>query len=44
MSYMHHVHLQAARLGDLKMLTELWTEGYSLLSTDETGKTGKCQL
>jgi len=32
--------LKAARLGDLKMLTELWQEGYSLLSIDETGKTG----
>jgi len=32
--------LKAARLGDLKMLTELYYEGYSLMSTDETGKTG----
>ena len=32
--------LKAARLGDLKMLTELFQEGYSLMSTDETGKTG----
>lgn len=32
--------LKAARLGDLKMLTELFGEGYSLLSMDETGKTG----
>jgi len=32
--------LKASRLGDLKMLTELWQEGYSLLSIDETGKTG----
>ena len=32
--------LKAARLGDLKMLTELHQEGYSLMSTDETGKTG----
>ncbi|XP_023345984.1 eye-specific diacylglycerol kinase isoform X2 [Eurytemora carolleeae] len=31
--------LKAARLGDLKMLRELCTEGYSLLSRDETGKT-----
>ena len=31
--------LKAARLGDLKMLSELHREGYSLLSTDETGKT-----
>ena len=32
--------LKAARLGDLKMLTELFGQGYSLLSMDETGKTG----
>ena len=32
--------LKAARLGDIKMLTELHQEGYSLMSTDETGKTG----
>ena len=32
--------LKAARLGDLKMLAELHQEGYSLMSTDETGKTG----
>jgi diacylglycerol kinase (ATP) len=32
--------LKAARLGDLKMLTELFEQGYSLLSMDETGKTG----
>lgn len=32
--------LKAARLGDIKMLTELYKEGYSLMSTDETGKTG----
>merc|ERR1719323_558993 len=32
--------LKAARLGDLKMLSELFQEGYSLMSTDETGKTG----
>ena len=32
--------LKAARLGDLKMLTELHKEGYSLMSIDETGKTG----
>lgn len=32
--------LKAARLGDLKMLTELFHQGYSLLSMDETGKTG----
>ena len=31
--------LKAARLGDLKMLSELHLEGYSLLSIDETGKT-----
>ena len=31
--------LKAARLGDLKMLSELHREGYSLLSIDETGKT-----
>jgi len=31
--------LKAARLGDLRMLRELCTEGYSLLSRDETGKT-----
>ena len=32
--------LKAARLGGMKMLTELYKEGYSLMSTDETGKTG----
>ena len=32
--------LKAARLGDLKMLTELYNEGYSLLAIDETAKTG----
>ena len=32
--------LKAARLGDIKMLSELHHEGYSLMSTDETGKTG----
>ena len=32
--------LKAARLGDMKMLSELHHEGYSLMSTDETGKTG----
>ena len=32
--------LKASRLGDLKMLTELFGQGYSLLSMDETGKTG----
>ena len=32
--------LKAAKLGDLKMMTELHQEGYSLMSTDETGKTG----
>jgi len=31
--------LKAARLGDLKMLSELHAAGYSLLSIDETGKT-----
>ncbi len=31
--------LKAARLGDLRMLTELHSQGYSLLSIDETGKT-----
>ena len=31
--------LKAARLGDLRMLTELHHQGYSLLSIDETGKT-----
>ena len=32
--------LKAARFGDLKMLTELFSQGYSLFSMDETGKTG----
>ena len=31
--------LKAARLGDLRMLSELHSQGYSLLSIDETGKT-----
>ena len=31
--------LKAARLGDLRMLSELHVQGYSLLSIDETGKT-----
>ncbi|XP_040570134.1 eye-specific diacylglycerol kinase [Lepeophtheirus salmonis] len=31
--------LKAARLGDIKMLTDLFNENYSLLSIDETGKT-----
>merc|ERR1712223_28480 len=31
--------LKAARLGDLRMLSELHGQGYSLLSIDETGKT-----
>lgn len=31
--------LKAARLGDLRMLSELHAQGYSLLSIDETGKT-----
>ena len=31
--------LKAARLGDIRMLSELHREGYSLLSIDETGKT-----
>ena len=31
--------LKAARLGDLKMLTDLHNAGYSLMSIDETGKT-----
>lgn len=31
--------MKAARLGDIRMLTELHREGYSLLSVDETGKT-----
>ena len=31
--------LKAARLGDLQMLRDLCTAGYSLLSHDETGKT-----
>ena len=31
--------LKAARLGDLRMLTELHNQGYSMLSIDETGKT-----
>ena len=31
--------LKAARLGDLRMLTELYNQGYSMLSIDETGKT-----
>ena len=31
--------LKAARLGDLQMLRDLCTAGYSLLSRDETGKT-----
>ncbi len=31
--------LKAARLGDLRMLSELHAAGYSLLSIDETGKT-----
>ena len=31
--------LKAARLGDLRMLSELHCQGYSLLSIDETGKT-----
>ena len=31
--------LKAARLGDLRMLTELFNQGYSMLSIDETGKT-----
>ena len=32
--------LKAARLGDLTMLTDLHSEGYSLLAIDETAKTG----
>ncbi len=31
--------LKAARLGDLRMLSELHSAGYSLMSIDETGKT-----
>ncbi len=31
--------LKAARLGDIKMLSDLHAAGYSLLSIDETGKT-----
>ena len=31
--------LKAARMGDLKMITDLFNEGYSLLAIDETAKT-----